>query len=145
MDDMPKLFEVEIKDKDEEKATKFISKLHDMDFVGVNKAYLENYIDSEISIALSHIRNAYKSHVCEGSWSEEKFQGVMYIIIRHRQMLIPAVFLKYGMRYDDGLLTKEINLEKRKYGQAVASNTKSEESISKEEQELLDYIAKHGG
>lgn len=145
MDDMPKLFDVDIKDKDEEKATKFISNLQDMGFVGVNETYLKNYIDSDIGIALSHIRNGYKKYVCKGNWSEEKFQEVIYIIVRHRQMLIPAVFLKYGIKYDDGELTKEINLEKRKYSKAVRNEERSENSISKEEQDLLDYIAKHGG
>lgn len=145
MDKMPKLFEVNIEDKDEIKATKFISKLHDKDFVGVNENYLKNYIDSDLSIALAHIRNGYKKYVCEGNWSEEKFEGVIYVAIRHRQMLIPNVLLKYGMKYDDGELVKEINLEKKRYDKAKSELANKKNDISKEERELLDYIAKHGG
>jgi len=85
--------------------------------------------------------------VCEAGWDEEKFEGIIYVIAKHRKMLIPSVFLNYGMRYDDGKLTKEIELEKKKYNlnRQRKEELQKEDKKSKEEQELLDYIAKHGG
>ena len=143
MDKMPKLFEVNIVDKDEVKSTKFISMLHDHDFVGVNKGYLTNYINADLSIALAHIKNGYKKYVIDGGWPEEKYEGVIYVIVRHRQMLIPSVILKYGMKYDEGKLTKEIKIEKQKYNKAKQKLNNKENKISQEEQELLDYIAQN--
>lgn len=144
MDKMPKLFDVEIVDKDEMKAQKFIGRFKD-DFIDNNEIYLKNYIDADIGIALSHIKTAYKKYVISGKWPEEKFEGVVYIIAKHRQMLIPSVFLRYGSRYDDGKLTQEIKMEMQKYNINKTKKENKEKDISKEEQELLDYIAKHGG
>lgn len=146
MDKMKKLFDVEIVDKDEIKAQKFIGRFKD-DFIDNNEIYLKNYIDADIGIAFSHIKNAYKKYVIGAEWSEEKFEGVIYIIAKHRQMLIPSVFLRYGSRYDDGKLTQEIKMEMQKYNinKTKREKEKEEKDISKEEQELLDYIAKHGG
>lgn len=144
MDKMPKLFDVEIVDKDEMKAQKFIGRFKD-DFIDNNEIYLKNYIDADIGIALSHIKTAYKKYVISGEWPEEKFEGVVYIIAKHRQMLIPSVFLRYGSRYDDGKLTQEIKMEMQKYNINKTKKENKEKDISKEEQELLDYIAKHGG
>lgn len=144
MDKMPKLFDVEIVDKDEMKAQKFIGRFKDY-FIDNNEIYLKNYIDADIGIALSHIKTAYKKYVISGEWPEEKFEGVVYIIAKHRQMLIPSVFLRYGSRYDDGKLTQEIKMEMQKYNINKTKKENKEKDISKEEQELLDYIAKHGG
>ena len=57
-------------------------------------------------------------------------------------MLIPSVFLRYGSRYDDGKLTQEIKLEMKKYNinKTKKEKEKEEKDISKEEQEILDYI-----
>lgn len=144
MDKMPKLFDVEIVDKDEMRAQKFIGRFKD-DFIDNNEIYLKNYIDADIAIAFSHIKTAYKKYVINGEWPEEKFEGVIYIIAKHRQMLIPSVFLRYGSRYDDGKLTQEIKMEMQKYNINKTKKENKEKDISKEEQELLDYIAKHGG
>ena len=111
---MPMLFNVEIEDKDEIKSSKFIGKIKD-DFIDNNEIYLKNYIDADIGIAFKHIKDCYKKYVCGANWEEEKFEGIIYIIAKHRKMLIPSVFLNYGMKYDDGKLTKEIQLEKKKY------------------------------
>jgi len=140
---MPMLFDVNIEDKEEIKASKFVSKLQKKAFVSNNEIYLKNYIDADIGIAFSHIKNNYKKYVCQAGWSEEKFEDVIYIIAKHRKMLIPSVFLNYGSKYDDGKLTKEIQMEKRKY--VMKEESQKTHSISKEEQELLDYISKHGG
>ena len=85
--------------------------------------------------------------MCEANWEEEKFEGVIYIIAKHRKMLIPSVFLNYGMKYDDGKLTKEIQLEKKKYelNRQRKEEKEKENKKNKEEQELLEYISKHGG
>lgn len=143
---MPTLFNVEIEDKDEIKASKFIGKIKD-DFIDNNEIYLKNYIDADVGIAFKHIKDCYKKYVCEAGWDEEKFEGIIYVIAKHRKMLIPSVFLNYGMRYDDGKLTKEIELEKKKYNlnRQRKEELHKEDKKSKEEQELLDYIAKHGG
>ncbi|HHT97933.1 MAG TPA: hypothetical protein GXZ90_08590 [Clostridiales bacterium] len=140
MNKMPTLFKVNIEDKDEVKASKFISNLQKKGFIGTNKIYLKNYINADIGIALSHIKNNYKKYVCEGGWTEKKFEEIIYIIVKYRQMLIPVVFLRYGSKYDNGELVKEIELEKKKYSKINKDSNKNNE-----EQELLDYIAKHGG
>lgn len=140
---MPTLFNVEIEDKDEIRASKFIGRIQN-DFIDNNMVYLNNYIDADIGIAFAHIKNCYKKYVCEAGWEEEKFEGIIYIIAKYRKMLIPSVFLNYGAKYDDGKLTKEINLEKRKYNLNKTTEKKSK-TVSQEEQELLDYIAEHGG
>ena len=140
---MPPLFNVEIEDKDEIRASKFIGRIQN-DFIDNNKVYLNNYIDADIGIAFAHIKNCYKKYVCEAGWKEEKFEGIIYVIAKHRKMLIPSVFLNYGAKYDDGKLTKEINLEKRKYNLNKTTKKKNK-TVSQEEQELLDYIAEHGG
>ena len=143
---MPMLFNVEIEDKDEIKSSKFIGKIKD-DFIDNNEIYLKNYIDADIGIAFKHIKDCYKKYVCEANWEEEKFEGVIYIIAKHRKMLIPSVFLNYGMKYDDGKLTKEIQLEKKKYelNRQRKKEKEKENKKNKEEQELLEYISKHGG
>lgn len=137
-DKMPKLFDVNIEDKDEVKSSKFISNLQKKGFVGKNEIYLKNYIDANIGIAFSHIKQSYKKYVCEGGWSEKKFQDIIYLIAKDRKMLIPSVFLNYGSRYDDGKLTREVAIENKKYEETP-------EGKSSDEQDLLDYIAKHGG
>lgn len=137
-EDMPKLFDVEVEDSDEIKASKFISKLQKKGFVGKNKVYLKNYINADIGIAFSHIKTNYKKYVCEGGWPEEKFEDLIYVIAKNRRMLIPNVFLQYGTLYDDGKLVREIAIERKKY-------EKSKEVTNEEEQALLDYIKEHGG
>lgn len=134
---MPTLFEFNIEDKDEVKSSQFIGKLQKKGFIGVNKIYLQNYINADMAIAFAHIKQNYKDYVCQGGWPEDKFEEIIYIIARDRQMLIPTVFLRYGSKYDDGKLTKDIELEKRKY--------ETKQKITDDEKELLEYIAKHGG
>lgn len=141
MDDMPKLFEVILPDKKEDKSSEFVSKLQKDGFVGRNKTYLSNYINADIGIAFSHIKDSYNKYVLEGNWSEDKFEDIIYVIANDRKMLIPSVFLRYGTLYDDGELGQRINLIKKK----SESTTVSSSEISEEEQELLDYIEKHGG
>lgn len=141
MNKMPTLFDVNIEHPDEVKASKFISKLQSKGFIGKNEVYLKNYINADMGIAFGHMKTNYKTYVIKGGWSERKFEDIIYLIAKDRQMLIPNVFLRYGAKYDDGKLSKEINLERRKY--EAKNSTKKE--ISSEEQELLDYIAKHGG
>lgn len=133
---MPQLFEVNLDHPDEIKSKQFISKLQQKGFFGKNKVYINNYIDSDVGIVYGHIKNNYKKYVIEGSWSEEKFEDIIDIIAKDRKMLIPNVFLRYGIMYDDGKLTHKIAQERRKY--------EVPEKLP-DEQELLDYINKHGG
>lgn len=133
----PMLFEIEIEDKDETNASNFIYRLTRKNFIALNDVYLKNYINASLPIALSHIKISYKMYVSNGGWDEEKFEDVLFVIAKRRSMLIPNVFLKIGTLYDDGKLTKEVELERRKY--------ETTEEVNTDEQELLDYIAKHGG
>lgn len=133
----PMLFEVEIEDKEEKKAANFLYRLNQKGFIEINDVYLKNYINADLTIAFSHIKTSYKQYVSEGKWDEEKFEDILLVIAKRRNMLIPAVFLKLGTQYDDGKLTKEIEFEKRKY--------KEKEEVNTDEEELLAYIAKHGG
>lgn len=142
MKNMPTLFDVKIEDPNEVKATKFISMLQAKGFIGINTIYLTNYINADIAIAFGHIKNNYKTYVIKGKWSERKFEDIVYLIAKDRQMLIPNVFLRYGIKYDEGKLAREINLERRKYEK---SSVKTVKEVSSEEQELLDYIAENGG
>lgn len=97
----------ELKKPDEVKATEYISKLHNENFVDVNRNYLENYINSDLSIALSHIRKAYITYVLQGSWSEKKFDRVLLEIIDKCWLLIPTTFMRVGAMFDKGEI-KEI-------------------------------------
>lgn len=142
MKKMQSLFDVEIVSPEDRKAGEFITKLTKKGFIEQNEIYLKNYINADIAIAFAHIKKAYKSYVCKGKWPETKFEEIIYIIAKNRKLLIPNVFIMYGTQYDEGKLTRDINLERRKY-QGVKK--KDENEISKEEQELLDYIAKNGG
>lgn len=142
---MPKLFEVKIVDKDEVKSTEFIAMLQEKGFIDHNEIYFNNYINADIGIVFSHIKNCYKQYVIEGNWTEDKFEDVIYIIAKHRKMLIPNVFLKYGIMHDEGKLTKEAQMERKRYTGRIIKDKNKDNEVSKEEQELLDYIAKHGG
>lgn len=130
---IPALFEVVIEDKDEVKATKFLSGLQQKGFIGKNKIYLENYINADMAIAFAHIKQNYKKYVIEGGWSEEKFEDIIIIIAKNRRMLIPSVFLDYGTKYDTGKLSREIAMEKLKY-------EKKPTTAKDEDEELLEYI-----
>lgn len=132
---MPTLFEINIEDKDEVKSTKFISMLQSKGFVGKNKIYLENYINADIAIAFAHIKQNYKKYVCEGKWSEEKFEDIIYVIAKNRKMLIPSVFLDYGSKYDSGKLKREVAQERMKYEEKVVPV-----DLKQEEDDLLEYI-----
>lgn len=146
MKKMNSLFDVEIIPPEERKASEFISKLKEKGFIGKNKIYLQNYINSDIGIALGHIKSAYKNYVCNGKWSEQKFEDIVLLIARDRKMLVPNTFIYYGTKYDDGKLNSEVSLERRKYElKPVDTISGQEPKVSKEEQELLDYIAKNGG
>lgn len=141
-----RLFDLDIPSNDEEKATAYIAWLQKQDYVGVNMTYLTNYINADLSIALSHIRERYMSYVLKGEWTEEKFTDVLMVISRDRRMLTANTFLQYGMKYDEGKLKREVAIERRKYIPLDKQKEETNENeISKEEQELLDYIAKHGG
>lgn len=164
---MSPLFEIPKVKTEDDYATEFIGKLQKMEFVAVNMVYLVNYIDADISIALSHIKEGYKKYVSTNKWSEEKYLHVVLVIARDRQMMIPGVFLKYGAKYDEGKLKREVSSELMKHSQAVkkaeesnedskresnsedsivfSQESESKREISKEEQELLDYIAQNGG
>lgn len=145
---MPGLFNLNIEDPDEVKASKFISKLQSKGFVGKNMIYLQNYINADMGIAFAHIKNNYKTYVCKGSWTEKKFEEIIYVISKDRQMLIPNVFLRYGVKYDEGKLNRDINIERKKYEEKSVqqkAGNQGGKQISKEEQELLDYIAQNGG
>ena len=137
MSKMPALFEVKIEDTDEKKASEFISKLQKQGFVTLNKVYLQNYINADIGIAFAHIKNNYKTYVIKGGWSEEKFEDVINVIIRHRKMLIPNVFLRYGMMYDDGKISHEARVERMK--------CEAQSKAEKEREELLKYMRENGG
>lgn len=137
---MPGLFSLNIEDPEEVKCTKFLNKIRDDGFILAHKVYLENYINADIAIALAHIKNCYKTYVCRGKWSEEKFEGIMLIIARNRQMMTPTSFLKHGTKYDEGKLSRDITIERKKLEGAL-----SKQNEKSDEQELLDYIAKHGG
>lgn len=141
---MPSLFSVELEDPEEVKSTKFISKLQSMGFIGKNTVYLQNYINADIAIAFSHIKQNYKTYVLKGNWSEKKFEEIIFLIAKNRRMLIPNSFLQYGAKYDEGKLEREISIERKKYEQR-SEGKKDPNKVSKEKQELLDYIARNGG
>lgn len=145
---MPGLFNLNIEPPEEVKATKFISHLQKIGFVDINKIYLQNYINADIAIAFAHIKNCYKTYVHKGTWSEQKFEDIILLVAKNKKMLIPNVFLQYGVKYDEGKLSKEISIERRKYeqfSQKPKTQPQEQGALSKEEQELLDYIAKNGG
>lgn len=89
------------------RAEEFMSRLMSSGFISQNKAYLDNYVNADLSIALAHIKSAYKTYVCQNSWSEEKFTQVIFEIIEKRWFLTPKSFLKLGIKYDEGSIYKK--------------------------------------
>lgn len=88
----------------ERKRTEYINKLTHSGFIDQNRIYLMNYINGDLSIALSHIKDAYTKYVIDNNWPEEKFTTVMNAIINKTYMLTSANFMRMGIKYDKGTL-----------------------------------------
>ena len=93
-------------------STKFIKKLTKSGFISRNKTYLSNYINSDLSIALSHIKKTYEKYVVDGNWSEEKFELTLKTVIEKRELITPRNMLKYGYEFDDNSSKSEREKEK---------------------------------
>lgn len=128
---------LERKESDSEKASRFVSALQSKGFVSKHKTYLENYVNADISIAFSHIKQAYQTYVLNGRWAEDKFETVMNAIMSSGEMLVPKAFMKYGMRYDKG------KLNSFKEEQYESSHEKSIQEMSDEE--LIAWFSKADG
>lgn len=98
----------EVKKTKEAESSSFLFGLTQDDFIETNKVYLMNYINADISIALSHIKNSYKKYVLEGGWSQDKYETVLEEIISKRWMLSSSSFMKLGVRFDEGKLHRKI-------------------------------------
>lgn len=118
-----------IKKTPEMKAEEYLSGIMSNGFIDKHKLYLENYINSDLSIALSHIKSAYKTYVAEGSWSDNKFDKVIEELIQRRWMLTTKSFMNLGIDFDQGKLVKSINPPQ--YG--GFGNSEPQQEISDEE------------
>jgi hypothetical protein len=85
-------------------AEQYISKLQADGFITKNKAYLANYINSDVGIAFSHIKTAYKQYVISGGWTDKKFSAVIDEIMLRRVFFNAKSFLSIGIDYDSGKL-----------------------------------------
>lgn len=86
----------------EQKADEYSAKLMAEGFIGRHDIYLSNYVNSEIGIAMSHIKKHYIEYVLKGEWDEKKFSVVLEEIINKNFMLTNMSFLKMGTKYDKG-------------------------------------------
>lgn len=143
---------IDFKETPDTLAENFISKLQSMGFVSINKLYLENYINADISIAFSHIKSHHKNYVGKNSWSEDKFFDVILVAIRRRMMLTTNTFLKLGLQYDEGKLTQDVRVERQKYNQEFQSkqtDNKIEdipEGMTQDDyDEIMAHLIKNGG
>lgn len=116
-----------VKKSSEILAEEYLSGIMSNGFVGKHKLYLENYINSDLSVALSHLKKAFKTYVAEGTWSEEKFNDVVEELIRRRWMLTTQSFMRIGIDYDEGKLANPINPPQ--YGKKKSDDISDEELL----------------
>lgn len=90
-------------------ADEYLSTIMSNGFVGKHKIYLENYINADMAIALSHIKNSYKTYVIDGNWSKDKYETVLEAVIAKRWFLSTTSFLKLGIQFDEGKLIPQIS------------------------------------
>lgn len=102
---MAPLEPVKKQDEKEVKATKYMADLNRRGFIGHNELYLRNYVNSDLGIALAHIRQNYIKYVIEGHWSEDKFNTAIAAIISKYQLLTAGNFMRAGRDFDLGKLS----------------------------------------
>lgn len=90
--------------KKDAKGTEYLSNIQEQKFVDKNRKYLENYINSDLGIAFSHIKTSYMNYVINGLWTREKFDTVLQAIIDKYWMLTNRSFMTLGKQYDEGKL-----------------------------------------
>lgn len=101
---LPGMTPLKKKERVKDPASTYIYFLTQRNFLSRNEIYLKNYVNSDFTIALSHIKTQYNRYVAEGSWSEEKFTKVLASIISKFQVMAAGNFMREGRNYDKGML-----------------------------------------
>lgn len=138
------------KKSSDSKAARFIAKLDELKFTEQNEKALDNYMKKGRGVAFMHIKSSYKKKVLSGDWSERKFADVTYLIARDKKLFSEKFYSEYGRHYGTKITEMDLLTERAKYEKAAIKQLEEikkaeEEKKNKEEQELLSYIAAHGG
>lgn len=134
--------EEQSKPSTESSAKKYLVKLEQLRFADVNEAFLNKYIGKGKAVAFKHIKSSYIKKVGEGNWTERKFTDVTYQLVKDNELFTSTNYSKYGVSYNQ-LVPSELLEERAKYESSAQSELEKAETT--EVQELLDYIAAHGG
>jgi len=134
--------EKEVKPSMTSKSSKFLASLADTEFAYINKEFLANYINKDSRIAYAHIKSSHETYVGSEGWSNRKFADMTYLLVRDKKLFSKKNYSEYGRMFTD-LNKVDILTERAKYEKAAVSKLKEVEN--EENQELLDYIAAHGG
>ena len=134
--------EEQSKPSTESSAKKYLVKLEQLRFADVNEAFLNKYIGKGRAVAFKHIKSSYIKKVGEGNWTERKFTDVTYLLVKDNELFTSSNYSEYGVSYNQ-LDTSELLNERAKYESSAQSELEKVESTK--EQEMLEYIAAHGG
>lgn len=128
----------------ESSAKKYLVKLEQVRFADVNKSFLNKYIGKGKgrAVAFKHIKSSYIKKVGESNWTERKFTDVTYQLAKDNELFTPTNYSEYGKVYNQ-LVPSELLEERSKYESSAQGELEKVETT--EMQELLEYIAAHGG
>lgn len=93
---------------EEGQAETFISEIQEDGFIGDHILFLENYMLSDMGIALSAIKKGYIDYVVNGNWTKDKYKAVINQIAATKQMFIPSNFTRVGIDFDEGKVYQKI-------------------------------------
>lgn len=142
-----------VKNSDEIKSNKFLSKLVKSKFAEVNQKFLDKYLGKGTAVGMKHIQDAYSRYIVRDLWTERKLLDVTYLLARDNKLFSDANYIEYGQKYKH---TDELEIlkERAKYEVSAlmefrkleSEKEKREKEIKEaEEKDLLAYIIENGG
>ena len=134
--------EEQSKPSTESSAKKYLVKLEQLRFADVNEAFLNKYIGKGKAVAFKHIKSSYIKKVGEDNWTERKFTDITYQLVKDNELFTSSNYSEYGVSYNQ-LDPSELLKERAKYETSAQRELEKAETTA--EQEMLEYIAAHGG
>lgn len=142
-----------VKNSDEIKSNKFLSKLVKSKFAEVNQKFLDKYLGKGTAVGMKHIQDAYSRYIVRDLWTERKLLDVTYLLARDNKLFSDANYIEYGQKYKH---TDELEIlkERAKYEVSALMEFRKLESEKErrekeikeaEEKDLLAYIIENGG
>lgn len=142
-----------VKNSDEIKSNKFLSKLVKSKFAEVNQKFLDKYLGKGTAVGMKHIQDAYSRYIVRDLWTERKLLDVTYLLARDNKLFSDTNYIDYGQKYKH---TDELEIlkERAKYEVSALMEFRKLESEKErrekeikeaEEKDLLAYIINNGG